>query len=193
MARHYASQLRTLKGEKKRREAASDALRHYEVAYELSDKLMRDLTLAQMGNLAFIAGEMETAKSYAELMIEPSEDEKQDSNGDRQLADDDFITGKNFHHGNNLLGRIALADGNVEQAKKYLLKAANAPDSPILDAFGPNMQLAKELLEAGETEVVLEYFDLCGRFWKRGADKLKTWREAIKAGKKPDFSTHRLY
>jgi len=49
------------------------------------------------------------------------------------------------------------------------------------------MVLANELLEKGETEVVLEYFDLCEKFWKHQPERLEAWKKAVKAGSKPDF------
>ena len=58
-------------------------------------------------------------------------------------------------------------------------------------SFGPTMVLAKELLEEGEKDVVLQYFDLCEKFWIAGpanpGNKLKEWREVVKAGGVPDF------
>jgi hypothetical protein len=51
------------------------------------------------------------------------------------------------------------------------------------------MSLAKELLEAGESEVVLEYFQLCGEFWIYGEQRLATWTEVVNEGGIPDFGS----
>ena len=55
------------------------------------------------------------------------------------------------------------------------------------------MSLAKELLERGETQTVLEYFDLCAKFWSFDRAKLKAWRDAAKAGIIPDFQANLVY
>lgn len=58
------------------------------------------------------------------------------------------------------------------------------------------MSLAKELLELGEPSVVLEYFDLCNKFWQpqmqdmTGADQ---WENQIESGQIPDFKANMVY
>jgi hypothetical protein len=98
-----------------------------------------------------------------------------------------------IHKGNIVLGRLALRAGDSEGAKAYLLKSARVEGSPVLGSFGPNMTLAKELLEKGEQKAVLEYFDLCDEFWKDGHDKLKRWKNQVQAGVIPDFGTNMVY
>ena len=49
------------------------------------------------------------------------------------------------------------------------------------------MTLAKELLAAGERNVVVDFLDQCLTFWKRGSDNLNNWIATIKAGGTPDF------
>ena len=89
-----------------------------------------------------------------------------------------------------------MKENNIESAKAFLLKAGNTPGSPQLNSFGPNMFLAKELLELGETAVVLEYLELCGKFWQpsfqqmSGADK---WKTQIENGQIPDFKANMVY
>ena len=61
--------------------------------------------------------------------------------------------------------KLALQAGDVEEAKRRLLAAGKTSGSPALRSFGPNMALAEKLLEKGERDVVLEYFELCKKFW----------------------------
>ena len=65
----------------------------------------------------------------------------------------------------------------------------------VLSSFGPNMALAKELLEAGEKAAVIEYLQLCKNFWdyaqKRGT--LDRWIKTIKAGEIPEFGPNLIY
>ena len=81
----------------------------------------------------------------------------------------DWNYGNAIHDGNQFLGLIRLRQGDVEGAKACLLAAGLSPGSPQLDSFGPNMMLARELLERDERLVVAEYVDLIARFW--AADK----------------------
>ena len=62
-----------------------------------------------------------------------------------------------------------------------------------MNSFGPNMQLAKELLAKGESQVVLEYFNRCQRFWKMGADRLSAWGQAVNMGETPNFGPNLDY
>jgi hypothetical protein len=57
----------------------------------------------------------------------------------------------------------------------------------LLNSFGPSMILAREMLEAGERETVLEYLRLCRSFWKADEGRLERWTQEIKAGRTPDF------
>ena len=94
---------------------------------------------------------------------------------------------------NQVLGRIALAEGNIDEAKRRLIASADSNGSPTMNSFGPNMTLAKELLLKGESEVVLQYFDLCRRFWKRHTDTLDRWTEDVKHGRLPEFGANLVY
>ena len=94
---------------------------------------------------------------------------------------------------NQVLGRIALAEGNIDEAKKRLIASADSNGSPTMNSFGPNMTLAKDLLLKGENEVVLQYFDLCRRFWKRHTDTLDSWTEDVKHGRLPEFGANLVY
>jgi hypothetical protein len=105
----------------------------------------------------------------------------------------DWNYGNGVQDANLVLGRIAVKEGRLDEAKKYLLAAGNSPGSPQLNSFGPNVSLAKDLLENGEREVVIEYLGLCRRFWKMGGKHLDQWIQEIKDGKVPDFGPNLLY
>jgi hypothetical protein len=103
--------------------------------------------------------------------------------------------GNAIHHAHLVLGRIHLAEGNIEQAKTELLLAGKVSGSPQLDSFGPNMTLAKELLEKDEITIVLEYLTDCEKFWngRLAHPELAKWRVNIKKGKIPDFKGNLVY
>lgn len=107
----------------------------------------------------------------------------------------DWNYGNAIHHSNLVLGKIRLVNGNLEPAKDYLLKAGRTTGSPQLNSFGPNMSLARELLELGEKEVVLKYLDLVKKFWNPlfSFFRIRNWRKAIKRGTIPDFRGNSIY
>jgi hypothetical protein len=89
--------------------------------------------------------------------------------------------------GNTILGRVALRSGDLSGAKQYLL-ASSAPEAAKdISLSGPTMILAKELLERGENDAVLQYLQNCMSLWPRGEDVLNIWMTDIKKGKMPNF------
>jgi len=158
---------------------------------EIEDEQLSNLTnfflLPDLAKTAFGAGEFEQARNYASQLLSLAEKVNDSELGSYQRD------GNAIHHGNLILGRLALQDGDIEQAKEYLLKAGASTGSPQLGSFGPNMALAKELLEAGETEIVLDYFEQCVTFWKMGEERLKSWTQQIREGEVPKFGANLVY
>ena len=106
----------------------------------------------------------------------------------------DWNYANSIFFGNLLLGRVALRrDRNPAQVKISLLASARSPVSPNLNAFGPNMSLARDLLENGECEAVLEFFTLYRAFWKMGPAQLDEWTVTVKGGAIPEFGANLLY
>ena len=62
-----------------------------------------------------------------------------------------------------------------------------------LASLGPNMALAKDLLDRGEAAAVLEYLRESGEFWHADRGKLAEWTALIRAGLKPDFGANLTY
>ena len=58
-------------------------------------------------------------------------------------------------------------------------------------SFGPNMSLARDLLDAGEREVVITYLDGCSRFWKDSS--IEQWKAEINKGQTPEFGANLHY
>jgi hypothetical protein len=139
--------------------------------------------LPKLAMAAFDAGEDDKAELYAKQLLALS------ANRSRYES-----PGLGIFFGNMIIGRVALRrDKNIALAKASLLAAGGTSGSAALDSFGPNMSLAKDLIEAGERDVVLEYFTLCRSFWKMGQKKLDDWTAMIKGGGMPDFGANLLY
>jgi hypothetical protein len=98
-----------------------------------------------------------------------------------------------IHTGNVVLGLVALQrDHDVFAAKEYLLLAGRTKGSPTLDRWGPNLALAKALLECGQREAVLQYFESCKNFVTKNP-KLNDWIAMLRGGGVPDLSNEYLW
>jgi len=140
--------------------------------YELND----------LAKQSFKQGKIEQARKYAnELMAALPK------------YQGDWNYGNAVHDSHLVLGRIAVVEGDMDQAKKHLIAAGKTPGSPQLDSFGPNVSLAKDLIDKGEAATAIEYFSLCKNFWKLERGRLDQWSEAVKASKTPDFGANLLY
>jgi len=176
---HLYSLGRSRKNGEERQTSAKAALGAYERSLANSKGgEERESLLPAVATLALEAGETAQARGYAEEMLDS------DSQGG-------WNAGNLVHHGHLVLGRIALRDGDTKAAQEHLLAAGKTKGSPQLNSFGPNMTLAKELLEKGERQAVLEYFKLCGSFWKNS--KLEAWTQEVQAGKLPEFGANLEY
>lgn len=155
------------------------AMKELKSAENLEDRFY---ALTQVSISTFEVGKIEDARSYAEelLSMAPS-------------FQSNWNYGNAIHKGNIVLGRIALLNDDIYKANEYLRRAGETPGSPQLDSFGPNMTLAKELLEKSETESVKKYLLQCENFWETDRDKLEFWAFQIDKGEIPDFGANLLY
>lgn len=128
--------------------------------------------------------------------IDPAAKTREDANAVLSIAEKyrkDWNYGNAIHKANLALGRLALREDDIERARHYLIEGGKTPGSPQLNSFGPNMLLAKELLEKGETGVVLEYLDLCRKFWIGPFGQAAAWKKIINDGKQPNFRANLSY
>jgi tetratricopeptide (TPR) repeat protein len=146
------------------------------------DDMHRFYALNDAAKAAFEVGKIEEATRHAQQALELAPSFR-----------DDWNYGNAIHDGHMVLGRVALRSGEIETAKRELLEAGKTKGSPQLNSFGPNMSLAKDLLEQKQTDAVVEYFELCGKFWKLENGNLKRWSALAKAGEIPDFGANLLY
>ena len=156
------------------------ALVEMERAYELTPDRERRFP-TDLAVMAFEAGDLAKARAYAERML------------DGRSPNPQWDFGNAVHKGNLVLGRLAVREGRVADAVKYLHAAAATTGSPVLGSFGPNMMLAKELLELGERQAVLTYLEMCRTFWKMGGERLDRWTQEVQAGVVPNFAANLQY
>ncbi len=108
---------------------------------------------------------------------------------------DNWNYGNAIHMSNTYLGLIAISKNDINKAKEYLICSGLTVGSPQLNNFGPNMLLAKALLEKGEIEVVLNYIDMCKKFWNFFFRFffIRRWKSLIKKNQIPVFGPHLYY
>ena len=126
-------------------------------------------------------GELELARAYAQELAEIAPYYQEFGNED---AIEDL---------NVVFGRIAVRDGDIDAAKRHLRLAGKAPGSPTRSSFGPNMSLAKDLLEEGEIAAVVRFFEDCRQFWEMDRGRLTEWTRIARAGGIPDFGANLVY
>jgi hypothetical protein len=146
-----------------------------------NNSMTRNPLLPRMARAAFAAGEWARADGLANEALEAAKHGVF------------WWTGDAIHQGNIILGRLALRESKLEAAKRFLLAAGRTPGSSSLDALGPNMALAKDLLDGGETATVLAYLESCGQFWNGNRGKLAEWIALVRAGLTPDFGPNLGY
>ena len=161
-------------------EAAKKSLRAYERALALTTPNRRYYLLEEISKMALLCDELKKAEIYAVELLDASAEAAQNWN-----------YGNAVHHGNLTLGHVALLRGDLGKAESFLLKAGKTPGSPQLNSFGPNMLLARELLKKGRKDAVIEYLELCGKFWNKS--KIDQWIAEINEGKIPRFGANLKY
>ena len=177
--------------EAERKLVASKILQHGRSALSLikrersyeRDLDRRDL-LETLSSSAIEVGELDLASSFATELVH-----------DFGQSIDDFDYDEVAHIANINLGKVELRRGNTDKAKEFLLIAIRAPlRKPNNHLRDPDMSLAKELLEEGAKEAVLQYLGLClelGPIRKspksnqKRIKALNLWREQILKGIKP--------
>ena len=144
---------------------------------------LRFYLLNRLAKAAWEAQAFDKAADYARELVGMA--------GANETADWNF--GNAIHDGNAVLGLVALRSGDLAQAARYLLDAGKTRGSPQLNSFGPNVTLAKEMLEHGERDAVLEYFAECRAFWKMGSAQLDAWTSTVRSGGTPNFGANLKY
>lgn len=131
---------------------------------------------------SFVAGNFQAAELYAHDLLTLLPKYQRDWNYGNAVQDANLV-----------LGRLAVREGKIAEAKKFLAASGKSKGSPQMNSFGPNMSLALDLLKKGERDAVLEHFMRCRKFWKFHPEKLDEWMQEVMAGKTPDFGANLLY
>lgn len=155
----------------------------------------RDRSLRLSSDAATRAGQLsETAKTA--LRADAPQRAEQAAREALELAGPhraDPRFGPALHDAHMVLGRIALRRGDVEQAKAHLADSARIAGGGTLSSFGPNLGLARDLLERGERAAVLDYLEACRKFWTYPRSPLERWIRELREGGRADLSSQPDY
>lgn len=126
---------------------------------------------AQLAEYAYDAGELATARLHAEKVLKSGDDD-----------------GDLLHTAHTVLGRVSLREGDTERAKFHLLTSLKEKRGAVINSFGPEFSLAKELLAAGERDSVVSYLDQCLKLdLPDERVNFRKWQEEIDQGLPPSF------
>jgi hypothetical protein len=140
------------------------------------DDEMRQSHLDELAEVAFAAGDLDKATSYAGLL----------------LARATSATSENRSHDHDpclahtILGRVALRRRDVPGAADHLLRSADFKARAPFTFSGPPLRFAHEMLEVGQAQAVLGFLAACAKFWEE-KDLIDGWLAEIRDGKTPDF------
>jgi hypothetical protein len=118
--------------------------------------------------------------SYAERLL------RERGNPDNPDSADAIYTG------NLILAQAALDADDIAKAGRYLLEAARTSGTPKIQQNGPNTTVARSLLQRGERDIVIEYFQRFRDLWPQGATLLARWETTIRAGRQPNFNNRTI-
>jgi len=151
-------------------------------AYSNSDSEHLRFMLIDMTKVALDApGELDSADRNADLMISMAD----------KSSKVDYVTENLFYYGYLTKGMVAFKNGDNSKAVEFLLKSVEKTSS--LSAFGPNMSLAKALLDAGYKDAVIDFLGKCDKIWDKDFSESQKWIAEIKEGKTPDFGANLYY
>ncbi|MCF6317930.1 MAG: hypothetical protein L3J83_01430 [Proteobacteria bacterium] len=97
------------------------------------------------------------------------------------------------HDANHVLGLMSYNEGNIDEARKYLLKSGKSNGSPQLDTFGPDLELANLLLKEGHQEDTKIYLTNIKKFWEIDNGVVADWIQQIDSGEIPELSKFGQY
>lgn len=95
--------------------------------------------------------------------------------------------GNAIHDTNRILGLVSLKSGDIDAAANYLLKAGKSTGSPQLNSFGPELDLANELLKLGKVDAVQSYLKDIKAFWEMNNGQVDVWLAQIEKGGRPQL------
>lgn len=128
----------------------------------------------------------------AKAEFEAGADEAAGRDAQRALDSLPEIPGRNanlaaelINRANSVLGRIALARGDLSQAKARLRASLAVPSDATAFRFnGPDLSLAEDLADAGESDAVTEFLEASRAFWLYDRGQIDRIIKLVRSGRK---------
>jgi hypothetical protein len=92
-----------------------------------------------------------------------------------------------YNLGQTLLGRLAIARGDVSEAKERLRASLKPPEKFKNPVFDPNMTLAQDVYDAGERDTVLEFLEASRTIWKSDRGRIDRMISFVKKAPSADL------
>lgn len=143
----------------------------------VTSRLNRFYVMEKQITVAYQSGDFEKTKSLIDKNLQLA-----------RIYRCNWNYGNAIHDSNRILGLISLSEGNISDARKYIVKAGKSTGSPQLNSFGPNLDLANQLLSLGETDAVIEYLEGIKTFWDGNDSLIEEWIAKIRSGETPKLT-----
>lgn len=134
--------------------------------------------LIELAELALNAGDLDMSHSHAAAILKTG-----------VFSVNSFARVFYEYAGHMIMGRVALARGDIFAAKEHLLNSMqrviqNPIQGHFLGIFGkpPRLALAKELMQHGETDAVIHFFKLCSIIWESESERFSHLIAELKIG-----------
>ena len=144
---------------------------------ELTPQLKRFYELPEIMEEAYINKKYTLAKLLANEYLDLAE-----------IYTCNWNHGNAIHDGYRILGLVSLKHGNLSRAAWFLLDASETKGSVQLNSFGPNFDLANNLLRNGKQWEVISYLKSVESFWESDDGKIANWIAEIEQGKIPHLT-----
>ena len=143
----------------------------------VSDRLKRFYALGYLIETSYVTNDLTTAGKMATEYLELAAEYPHNWN-----------YGNAVHDANRFLGLICLKNGDIDAAAQHLVKAGKITGSPQLDTFGPELDLANEILKRDRVEPVRQYLQDIKKFWRMDKGQVAKWLASIEKGDKPELN-----
>ena len=92
-----------------------------------------------------------------------------------------------YNSAQTILGRVAAAKGDINEAKTRLALSVTMPDTLKTAVFEPNMTLAQDVYDAGDRAAVLEFLEASRAVWKFDRGRIDRMISFIKKAPSADL------
>jgi len=146
-----------------------EKLRLLRESYSILPENARRALPPEIATAEFAAGEDDAAERDAEALVDAP------------------VSPNQYNLGETLLGRLAIARGNTNEAKERLLASLKPPAKFKNPVFEPNMTLAQDVYDGGDRDTVLEFLEASRAVWKSDRGRIDRMISFVKKAPSADL------